>query len=271
MSDNALHCAMQLNGAATSLSEKHAVKRKLDVTKDADAGPAKKAKAEAKAAKEAKAEAKAAKEAKAEAKAAKEAKGKIEPKTTGAPVQLQFGTGTRDAPIDVDALSFTEQKREPKPAQIKPKCNCKACEKCHASTSGDYIDGVKCGRKCPACALFYEVHKKVATFTVEDKVYTGCSTCKIINERGEVSEICPTCFSRSCKKRAGSADKEAPLADMEVRLYAKVPGTGGMGLGGGFHLRTMPITQARLLFDSLGEKKSLARLLPEGAEGALKM
>ena len=148
-----------------------------------------------------------------------------------------------------------------------PKCKCPACEKCNRdpASQGDFCYGVKCGRECPACVLFYDMYHTAATFTVNNKVYTGCCTCKMIHEGGEVYDLCKTCFT-SCKKRVGCGNKEDPLAGNEVRLYGK----GGKGLAGGIYLRTMPIRQARELFTQLKETESLARLTPEGAEGAMK-
>lgn len=149
-----------------------------------------------------------------------------------------------------------------------PKCKCPACEKCNRdpASQGDFCYGVECGRECPACALFHEMFKKDATFKVDDKEYPGCCTCKIINKSRKVSNICRTCFVWSCQKSVRSFNEEDPLAGNEVRLYGK----GGKGLAGGIYLRTMPITQARELFTQLKETKSLARLTPEGAEGAMK-
>merc|ERR1711966_275052 len=155
-------------------------------------------------------------------------------------------------------------------AKAVPQCKCKACESCHPDTKGDWCYGVKCGRECPGCAFFKEMFHTPATFTVNGKLYTGCSTCKIIKQDGVVSELCTTCFSWTCKKPRGSGDKEEPLGENEIRLYRYPKGKGGMGLAGGFILNTMPITQARELFNDLGQKKSLARLTCQGAEGAVK-
>jgi hypothetical protein len=57
---------------------------------------------------------------------------------------------------------------------------------------------------------------------------------------------------------------------MQVRLYGKPPGKGQMGLGGGYVLRTVPIREAQEIFASLTESKALLRLLPAGADNALK-
>jgi hypothetical protein len=259
--------------AETKAKAKAAEKAKAKTKAKAKA--AEKAKAEkAEAAKKAKAKkAEAAKKAKAEA--AKKAKGKIAPETTGAHVQLQFGTGTppapavaaRDAPIDVDVQSFTEQQRGAKLAQIAPQCKCKACELCHRDTrANDWCYGVQCGRECPGCGLFHEMYDKAATFTVNGVVYTGCSTCMMIDECEKVSELCKTCFTWSCKKRVGSDDKEDPLHDGELRLYRRK----GIGLAAGVCLDTMCIQEAREYFSDLGEMDSLVRLTPEGADGAMK-
>merc|ERR1711966_370363 len=171
----------------------------------------------------------------------------------------------------VEAMAAEKAKaKAAEKAKAVPQCKCKACESCHPDTKGDWCYGVKCGRECPGCAFFKEMFHTPATFTVNGKLYTGCSTCKIIKQDGVVSELCTTCFSWTCKKPRGSGDKEEPLGENEIRLYRYPKGKGGMGLAGGFILNTMPITQARELFNDLGQKKSLARLTCQGAEGAVK-
>merc|ERR1719473_807795 len=65
-------------------------------------------------------------------------------------------------------------KRQAKTAR---NCKCRACERCHRNTAGDWIYGVTCGRKCPLCALFKSVYGSVPKFTLNNKKFTGCATC----------------------------------------------------------------------------------------------
>merc|ERR1719473_593819 len=149
-------------------------------------------------------------------------------------------------------------------------CTCRACELCHRNTAGDWISGVKCGRKCPLCALFKNLYGSDPKFTLNNKEYTGCTTCTEIDTDGNVRKLCQTCWSSTCKKREGYGHKEEPLGAETIRLFCKNASKGGTGLGGGFTLLPMEKEKARDLFESLGPVRSLARVTPAGADNSVK-
>merc|ERR1719473_1479170 len=252
MFGNASNSPMQPNGAATFCSRVQGTELG-PVIPELQAMPAKKA--EGVPAK------------KAEGAPAKKGKGAPAKKGKGAPAKKAEGAPAKKGKGAPAQKAKRKAKRQAKTAR---NCKCRACERCHRNTAGDWIYGVTCGRKCPLCALFKSVYGSVPKFTLNNKKFTGCATCTEIDNDGNVRKLCQTCWSSTCKKREGCGNKEEPLGAETIRLFCKNASKGGTGLGGGFTLLPMEKEKARDLFESLGPVRSLARVTPAGADNSVK-